>query len=408
MTMGEARGGTHADRRVALVHDWLTGMRGGEKVLEAIAELYPDATIHTLLHVRGSVSAPLERHPARHSFVQWLPAAARRYRHYLPLFPTAIEQFDFDPYDLVISTSHCAAKSIVVPGRARHICYCHSPMRYAWDQFDSYFGPAQVGPLASGLLRPVMARLARWDVATAGRVDRYVANSHYVAGRILRYYNRGSTVVYPPVDTAFYRPDPARSPEPFFLVVSALVPYKRLEVAIGACAEIGAPLTIVGKGPEEPRLRRLADGAGAAVTFAGWLEDARIRELYQRCQAVLMPGVEDFGMVPVEAQACGRPVVALAEGGAVESVVDGVTGVLVQDPSVAAFAAALRDVSSRPFDSAAIRRHAESFSRARFQQQFLDVASDFSAQRAIDSAERSHAARSAPAAAVMPPARIEP
>jgi glycosyltransferase involved in cell wall biosynthesis len=394
--------------RVALVHDWLTGMRGGEKVLEAIAELYPDATIHTLLHVRGSVSAPLERHPARRSFVQWLPSAARRYRHYLPLFPTAIEQFDFDPYDLVISTSHCAAKSVVVPGRARHICYCHSPMRYAWDQFDSYFGPAQVGPATSRLLRPVMARLARWDVATAGRVDRYVANSHYVAGRILRYYNRGSTVVYPPVDTAFYRPDPARSPEPFFLVVSALVPYKRLDVAIRACGEAGAPLTIVGKGPEEVRLRRLAQAAGASVEFAGWLEDGQIRDLYQRCQAVLMPGVEDFGMVPVEAQACGRPVVALAEGGAVESVVDGVTGVLVKDSSVAAFAAALRDVSSRPFDSAVIRRHAESFSRARFQKQFRDVVDtaphsesrgsnrdprEISGERSTDPDVRSNAAR---------------
>jgi glycosyltransferase involved in cell wall biosynthesis len=359
--------------RVALVHDWLTGMRGGEKVLEAIAELYPDATLHTLLHVRGSVSAPLERLPERRSFVQWLPSAARHYRRYLPLFPTAIEQFDFDPYDLVISTSHCAAKSVVVPGRATHVCYCHSPMRYAWDQFDSYFGPAQVGAAASRLLRPVLARLARWDAATAGRVDRYVANSHYVAGRIRRYYNRGSTVVYPPVDTTFYRPDPARSPEPFFLVVSALVPYKRLDVAIRACAEAAAPLTIVGKGPEEARLRRLAETAGAEVEFAGWLDDEEIRELYQRCRAVLMPGVEDFGMVPVEAQACGRPVVVLAQGGAVESVVDGVTGVLVQGPSVEAFAAALRDVSSRTFDAAAIRRHAESFSRARFQEQFRDL-----------------------------------
>jgi glycosyltransferase involved in cell wall biosynthesis len=356
--------------RVALVHDWLTGMRGGEKVLEAIAELYPDATIHTLLHVKGTVSAALQRHPERRSFVQWLPSAARHYRRYLPFFPTAIEQFDLDPYDLVISTSHCAAKSVVVPGRARHICYCHSPMRYAWDQFDSYFGPGQVGPGVSSLLRPVMARLARWDAATAGRVDRYVANSHYVAGRIRRYYNRGSTVVYPPVDTAFYHPDPALSPEPFLLAVSALVPYKRLDVAIRACAEAGTPLTIVGKGPEEDRLRRLARTVGADVTFAGWLKDDEIRGLYRRCRAVLMPGVEDFGMVPVEAQACGRPVVALGQGGAVESVVDGVTGLLVKDPTVGAFAAALRDVASRDFDRAAIRRHAESFSRERFHQQF--------------------------------------
>lgn len=380
----EAASGLEGRRRVALVHDWLTGMRGGEKVLEAIAELYPGATIHTLLHVRGSVSAALEAHPARQSFVQWLPGAAQRYRHYLPLFPIAIEQFDFDGYDLVISTSHCAAKAVVVPGRARHICYCHSPMRYAWDQFDSYFGPPQVGAGLSRLLRPVMAGLARWDASTAGRVDRYVANSHYVAGRIGRYYNRGSTVVYPPVDTAFYRPEPARSPEPFFLVVSALVPYKRLDVAIRACAEAGTALTIVGKGPEEARLRRLAATLAADVTFAGWLPDDDIRDLYQRCRATLMPGVEDFGMVPVEAQACGRPVVALAQGGAVESVVDGKTGVLVQDPSVAAFAAALRDVSALSFDGAAIRRHAETFGKARFQQQFQAVVDSpaFSDQRA--------------------------
>ena len=212
MTAADVRRPMSDVRRVALVHDWLTGMRGGEKVLEAIAELYPDATLHTLLHVRGSVSPALERHPLRRSFVQWLPGSARHYRQYLPLFPSAIEQFDFDRYDLVISTSHCAAKSVVVPRRARHICYCHSPMRYAWDQFDSYFGPAQVGETRSKLLRPVLARLARWDRDTAGRVDRYVANSHYVAGRIRRYYNHGSTVVYPPIDTDFYRPDPARPP----------------------------------------------------------------------------------------------------------------------------------------------------------------------------------------------------
>ena len=262
--------------KVALVHDWLTGMRGGEKVLEAIAEMYPGAPIHSLLHVRGSVSAPLERQSRRRSFVQWLPGSARHYRSYLPLFPTAIEQFDLDAFDLVISTSHCAAKSVVVPGRCRHVCYCHSPMRYAWDQFDSYFGPAQVGEAKSRLLRPVLARLARWDRDTAGRVDRYVANSHYVAGRIGRYYNHRSSVVHPPVDIAYYTPDPARIPEPFFLAVSALVPYKRLDVAIRAVARIGGALTVVGRGPEEARLRDLATSAGANVTLAS-IERARAR-----------------------------------------------------------------------------------------------------------------------------------
>jgi len=354
----------------------LTGMRGGEKVLDAIAELFPDATIHTLLHVKGSVSEALERHPGKQSFIQWLPAAARRYRHYLPLFPTAIEQFDFDAYDLVISTSHCAAKSVVVPGRAHHICYCHSPMRYAWDQFDSYFGPAAVGAFQSKLLRPVLARLARWDRDTAGRVSRYVANSHYVAGRIRRYYNRGSTVVYPPVDTTFYRPEGPVRPEPYLLAVSALVPYKRLDLAIAAAAAVKLPLTIVGRGPEEARLRALAASAGGDVTFTGWLSDEEIRDLYRRCRAVVMPGVEDFGMVPVEAQACGRPVVALGEGGATESVIDGVTGVLVRESSVDAFAEAFRDVASQPFDTGAIRRHAESFGKDRFQREFSDVISE--------------------------------
>ena len=363
--------------RVALVHDWLTGMRGGEKVLEAIAEVYPDAPIHTLLSVRGSVSSALERRIGPRSFVHWLPSAGRHYRQYLLLFPTAIEQFDFDPFDLVISTSHCAAKSVVVPGRARHICYCHSPMRYAWDQFDSYFGAEQVGAVRSRLMRRLLAPLARWDRATAERVDHFVANSRYVAGRIRRYYNREASVVYPPVDTDFYQPDPARRPD-FFLIVSAMAPYKRLDVAIRACRAAGVPLKIVGRGPEGPRLRALA---GPDVEFLGWVADEEVRRLYQGSLAVLMPGVEDFGMVPVEAQACGRPVVALAEGGALESVVDGQTGILVGDRSVEAFADALREVRSRAFDNGAIRRHAETFSRARFKQQFQQIVATVSPRR---------------------------
>jgi glycosyltransferase involved in cell wall biosynthesis len=357
-------------RRLALVHDWLTGMRGGEKVLEAIASLYPDAPIFTLLHVPGSVSAQLESHEIRTSFVQQLPRAARHYRQYLPLFPRAIERFDFTGFDFVISTSHCVAKSAIVPRGVPHLCYCHSPMRYAWDQFDAYFGPAQVGKVRSAAMRTIMARLARWDAATAYRVDAFVANSQYVAGRIRRYYNRGATVVYPSVDTDYYQPDPARRPDPFFLVVSALVPYKRLEVAIDAVRAVNGRLKIVGRGPEEARLRALA---GPDVELMGWLPDPEIRSLYQQCQAVLMPGVEDFGMVPVEAQACGRPVVAFAEGGALESVIDGQTGILVRDQTPAAFAAALRQVAATPFDSAAIRRNAERFSIPRFKREIQDV-----------------------------------
>jgi glycosyltransferase involved in cell wall biosynthesis len=238
-------------------------------------------------------------------------------------------------------------------------------MRYAWDQFDSYFGPAAVGRLPSRLLRPVMARLARWDAATAGRVDRFLANSQYVAGRIGRYYNRRSTIVYPPVDTDYYRPArDQRSPSvPTFLVVSALVPYKRVDIAVEACRRAGARLRIAGSGPEQARLER---SAGPGVEFLGWQSDEEVRQLYRESTAVLMPGVEDFGMVPVEAQACGVPVVAFDAGGARETVRHGETGLLVGEASGEAFAAALADAVSRPWDRDVLRANAQRFSRQRF------------------------------------------
>ncbi len=349
--------------RVALVHDWLTGMRGGERVLEALGRLYPDAALFTLVHVPGRVSPAIERHRPRVSFVGRLPGAERWYRHFLPLFPAAVEQFDLDGFDLIISSSHCAAKAVVKPGRARHLCYCHSPMRYAWDQFDAYFGPDRIGPLASALMRPTMAALARWDRATAHRVDRFLANSQHVAGRISRYYNRRSTVVYPPVDTDFFRPDGSPAGD-FVLVVSALVPYKRLELALGACQAAGTPLKVVGEGPE---LARLRDMAGAGVEFVGRCDDETLRGLYRRAAALLLPGEEDFGMAPVEAQACGRPVVALARGGALESVDDGVTGVLVAEPTADAFAEGLARVRRLETPPEAIRARALRFSREQFE-----------------------------------------
>jgi glycosyltransferase involved in cell wall biosynthesis len=235
-------------------------------------------------------------------------------------------------------------------------------MRYAWDQFDAYFGPDRVGRAGSALMRPVMAHLARWDRATASRANRYVAISHYVAGRIRRYYNREATVVYPPVDTDFFHPDSSR-PERFALVVSALVPYKRLDVAIAACRHARIPLNIVGDGPERAALERAANGT---VRFLGRVSDNDVRDLYRRAAVTLLPGEEDFGIVPLEAQACGRPVVAFARGGALETVRDGETGRLVDDQSPEAFGAAIADVVERRFDVGTIRAHAERFSRARF------------------------------------------
>jgi glycosyltransferase involved in cell wall biosynthesis len=345
-------------------------MRGGERVLEALCELHPDADIFTLCHVRGSVSPAIERHRIETSFVQRLPGAATHYRRYLPLFPLAVEQFDLDAYDLVISASHCVAKSVVASGRARHLCYCFSPMRYAWDQFEVYFGPARVGRLANRLVyRPVMARLARWDAATASRVHRFVAISAHVAGRIRRYYNREATIVYPPVDTVFFHPADT-TPGPHFLVVSALVPYKRIELAMDACERVGAPLRIIGDGPDR---RRLAARARGNVELLGRLSDEAVRDEYRKALAVILPGEEDFGIVPVEAHACGRPVVALGRGGALETVIDDENGVLFGEPTVADLASALERVASRRFNTAGIRASAQRFARDRHLQGLRDV-----------------------------------
>jgi glycosyltransferase involved in cell wall biosynthesis len=355
--------------RVALVHDWLTGMRGGEKVLDLLVERLPHASVFTMVHVPGSVSARIEARRPQRTFVSRLPLAARAYRHFLPLFPAAVEQFDLDGFDLVISTSHCAVKSAVHTGRSRHLCYCFTPMRYAWDQFDAYFGPERLGRL-SHVLRPVLAHLGRWDAATAHRPDRYVAISQYVARRIARYYNRRSAVVYPPVDTAFFTPgDPGG--RRYALVVSALVPYKRVDVAIEACRRAGLPLKIVGTGPD---LASLQARAGPDVEFLGWASDEDVRTLYRQARAVLLPGAEDFGIVPVEAMACGTPVVALAAGGALETVLDGTTGRLVPSPEPAAFAEALAGLPA--LDGGLLRAHAERFSSDRFTTAFLEAAED--------------------------------
>jgi glycosyltransferase involved in cell wall biosynthesis len=360
--------------RVALIHDWLTGMRGGEKALEVFCEIFPDADLFTLVYLPGTTSPVIERRTVKRSAIQWLPWAGKFYRQYLPLFPIAVEQFDLDAYDLVISTSHCAAKSVVVTGRARHLCYCLTPMRYAWDQFDAYFGPDRVGKAGNLALRPILAALARWDRATEGRVHRYLAISQYVAKRIALYYNRESTLVYPPVDTDFYTPADADSaPKPRFLVVSALVPYKRVDLAMIAARHAGFGLTVVGNGPERSHLETLA---GDGIELVGWLEDAQIRELYRSSVAAILPGEEDFGIVPVEAQSCGRPVVALGRGGALDTVIDGETGVLFDQTTVESLAAALNRAAAITWDAAKIRRHAERFSRARFVSEIEHVVDD--------------------------------
>jgi glycosyltransferase involved in cell wall biosynthesis len=360
------------DRHVVIVHDWLTGMRGGEKVLESLCRLLPRAEVATLVHIRGAVSPLIEHRPIRTSLIQRFPAPGRLYRQYLPFFPAAIESFDLDTADVVISTSHCAAKAVIPSPRAWHICYCHTPMRYVWDQFDAYFGPARLGATGSAIARHVAAWLARWDRATAPRVNRFLANSQHVAARIARYYNRRALVVHAPADTEFFTIG-AGGPDGSFLVVSALVPYKRIETAIRAAAVIGARLRIIGTGPDETRLRAMA---GPTIEFLGAVSDDALRAAYRQAQALVLPGEEDFGIAPLESMACGRPVVALARGGACETVDDGRTGVLVTESTVEALAAAMQQAARSRFDPAALRAHAETFSRRRFEQTLEDVLTD--------------------------------
>ena len=350
-------------------------MRGGERVLQSICGMFPNADLYTLVHVPGSVTPAIEQRRIHTSFIQRLPNARRWYRHYLPLFPTAIELLDLDAADLIVSTSHCAAKSVVPAGRAKHLCYCHTPMRYVWDQFDAYFGPERLGRWPSAAARVAASWLARWDRRTAGRVHRYVANSAYVAGRIARYYNRRATVVHAPVDTVFFTPAdrPTPDPSPYFLVVSALVPYKRLGIAIAAAEQVGARLKIIGTGPDEARLRATA---GPAVEFLGAVSDEVLRDAYRGATALVLPAEEDFGIGPLESLACGRPVVALGRGGACETITHGVTGLLVEEPTADMFAEGMRGVAAQPFDAAVLRAHAERFSTVRFETAFREVLRD--------------------------------
>ncbi len=357
--------------KVVLTHDWLNGMRGGEKCLEVFCQLYPESPVYTLFREPGKISEAIASHPVRTSRVQGFPGVFRHYRYYLPFFPSAVESLRLESCDLVISTSHCVAKGVRKPEGARHLSYCFTPMRYAWALFEEYFGGR--GPLTRSILRATIERLKEWDVRTSRRVDRFVAISEHIRRRIRDCYGREADVIYPPVDTDFYTPAPVTR-ENFYLVVSALVPYKRVGLALAAAAKARVPVVVIGEGPERAALER---SAGPGARFLGWQSDEVIRDHYRRARALLFPGEEDFGIVPVEAQACGCPVVAYAKGGALETVESGKTGVFFEAPDVEALREALRRLDTSPVDPDAARAKALGFSRERFAGEVRTYVEDF-------------------------------
>ena len=366
--------------KVALVHDWLTGMRGGEKVLEVFCELFPDAHLYTLLHNRGSLSNTIEDMDIRTSFIQKLPLIKKKYRHLLPIFPTAIERFDLREYDLVLSSSHCVAKGVKTGAGTLHICYCFTPMRYIWDLYNLYFGKERAGMITRVATSLVLTHLRKWDVASNKRVDKFVAISRYIAERIKKNYGRDSDLIYPPVDCSYFKPGLAN--DGFYLMVSPLAPNKRVDLAVEAFNTIGLPLIVIGSGQEESKLEKMA---GKNIKLMGWQSDEIVREHYVNCKALIFPGVEDFGIVPLEAQACGKPVIAFGEGGALETIIplgkeagnrneqlNNATGLFFHEQTTESLAQAVvrfEDVQGQ-FNEQAIRKNAESFDRAIFKDEF--------------------------------------
>jgi glycosyltransferase involved in cell wall biosynthesis len=359
--------------KVAIVHDWLTGMRGGEYVLEVFCDLFPQADLFTLIHRKGSVSERIESLPIRTSFLERIPGAKKRYRRFLPLMPAAIERFDLTPYDFVLSSSHCVAKGVVTRPGTLHVCYCHAPMRYAWESHHRYFGDDRLGFMQRWLLPPIFTYLRMWDAVSANRVDRFIANSEAVRRRIRKYYGRDSAVIHPPVDTERFR---ASEGGDYYLVVSAFAPYKRIDLAINAAGRLGRPLKIVGTGQDEGRLRKLAASIpGSRIEFLGWQPAGELVKLIEGCRALLFPGEEDFGIVPVEAMSAGRPVIALAKGGALETVVGlgdpgraSPTGVFFPEETAESLAEGIQafEAVEADFDAPAIRAHALQFDAAVF------------------------------------------
>jgi glycosyltransferase involved in cell wall biosynthesis len=357
---------------IALVHDYLNQYGGAERVLEAFHAMFPQAPVYTSIYAPRLMPAHFRRWKIRTSFMRRLPYVAKRHQLYMPLYPVAFESFDLSSYDVVLSSSSAFAKGVITEPEALHVCYCHSPMRFAWNYHD-YVAGESVPRSAHVLLSLVLNYVRLWDEVSSNRVDAFIANSQVVARRIKKRYGRAATVINPPVDTRQYAPAEGGGHGDYFLIVSRLIPYKRIDLAIDTFNDLGLPLKIVGRGRQAAELQARAR---SNVEFLGPVPDAELKKLYANCKCFIFPGQEDFGIAPLEAQASGRPVIAYGAGGALETVLPGVTGEFFTEQTAGALSEVVSRFDSRAYDPAQIRRHAEQFDTEVFKRRIADFISE--------------------------------
>ena len=357
--------------KVAFIHYWLVGMRGGESVLAEFCQLYPEADIYTHVYDPESISATIKRHKVLTTFIARMPFSLKLYQFYLPFMPLALEQLDLSDYDLVISFESGPAKGVITASNVLHICYCHSPMRYLWDMSHQYL--SKCGLLKRLLMMPVLHYLRMWDVSSSSRVDEFIANSEFVAGRIRKYYRRSSSVIHPPVDLKkFGLGTSTNRKEKYYIFVGQLIDYKRADIAIEAFGDSGRKLLVVGEGEQ---LTALTSIAGRNIEFLGRLGDEELREVMIGCEALIFPGIEDFGIVPLEAMACGKPVIAYKMGGALDTIAEGTTGKFFDEPNAQSLNRAVDEyeATKSSFNSELIAAHAAKFGSARFRREISEL-----------------------------------
>lgn len=342
--------------KIAIAHDWLTNMGGAEKVVINFKQIYEEAPIYTISYNEKNLDKELRNIDVRTSFIQKLPKGHKKHQMYLPFMPTAWEQFDFNDYDVVLSSSSSCAKGIITSPDTVHICYCHSPMRYAWEFYNEYMERENLGKLKKLLIKYIMNYIRIWDRASADRVDYYIANSKNVAKRIYKHYGIEADVIHPPVKGSYF--NISDIDEDYFLIVSRLVPYKRVDLAVEVFNELGLPLVVIGGGSQLEYLKSIAK---PNVKIMGRQPDEVIKEHYAKCRAFIFPGEEDFGITPLEAQASGRPVIAYGKGGALETVIDGETGIFFEQQTVASLKDAILKFEMVEWNKENIREHALKF-----------------------------------------------